>query len=76
MTRIKDYLTLMFSSRKFAAFVVYFAVATLFVWTQWVRITPDVYMAQITLGLGAFMASNIGEHITNTVKEWIKRKRK
>lgn len=76
MVRMKEYALLLLSSRKFMAFLVYFVVSTMFVWTQWVKITADVYMAQITLGLSAYMASNIGQHITDTVKEWIKKKKK
>ena len=36
------------------------------------KINGDIYMSQVTVGLSAFMATNIGEHIVSVAKDWLK----
>lgn len=55
--------------RKFTAFILYFAVTTVLMVAG--LVTGDIYMREVTAGLGAFMATNIGEHLITVAKDWI-----
>lgn len=70
MSKLKAYFAILVGSRKFLAFIAYFCVTTILMLLKYVD--GNVYMAQVTVGLVAFMGTNFGEHLTETVKSWIK----
>lgn len=58
--------------RKFFAFIFYFVITTLLMVMGY--ITGDVYMVQVTIGISAFLGTNLAVHLVNIGRDWVQGK--
>lgn len=71
---MSDFLKFLNGFRKLTICIIAMALATAFLLSG--HLTGEQYTSMLTVTIPSYFAGNVGEHLTETVKDWLKDKAK
>ena len=74
MSKLKEFISFLNGFRKLSICVLVVTLATVFLITH--HITGEIYGKIMTITVPSYFAGNIGEHLTDSIKQWVAKKAK